>query len=729
MPELLLELLSEEIPARMQDRARSDLERLVTSGLRDAGLDYTEVSTFSTPRRVGLAVDGLPKQQADVRQERRGPRVGSPDKAIEGFLRSVDFDSLDQCEVREIKGAEFYFAVVEKKGAPTAEALTGIVSSAIRSLGWPKSMRWGGTYFSWVRPLQNVLCIFDGWPVPGTMELGGDITLAFNPKTVGHRFMAPDEILVKSSKDYRQSLEKAYVLVDPEARKQKIAEQAARLAGDAGLILRDDPGLLGEVTGLVEWPVPVMGKIDDAFMDLPPEVLITSMRSHQKYFALEDGDGHMAARFITISNMETNDGGKAVAAGNERVLRARLADAKFFWDQDRAAPLESRTPALEAITFHAQLGSVGEKVRRIESLASDLAVMVGADAEPALRAAHLAKADLTTGMVGEFPELQGLMGRYYALNDGEAAAVADAVARHYAPQGPSDDCPTDPVTIAVALADKIDTMACFWLIEETPTGSRDPFGLRRAALGIIRLILENDLRLPLVGLLQQAAEQASLSAFESEVAQKQAALDDVGVGDIPIVATAEIDTENHPRFGEIFASTRLVFQFVVDRLKAHLRDQGVRHDLVTAVFDKGDDDDLVRLLARVEALDDLLRSEDGENLLIGYRRAANILRIEEKKDSRTYDGAPEPGLLKADEEATLYGALQDAADAVGQHLDAEAYADAMAALAQLRGPIDRFFDAVKVNDDDAALRENRLHLLATIRMVMDQVAEFSLIEG
>ncbi len=729
MPELLLELLSEEIPARMQDRARNDLARLVTDGLKEVGLTCSDVSTFSTPRRVGLVVDGLPKQQADIRQERKGPRVGSPDKAIRGFLRSVDFERLDQCEVREIKGAEFYFALVEKKGAPTAEALTDIVTAAIWSLGWPKSMRWGGTHFSWVRPLQNILCVFDGSPVSGNLELGGETILAFNSRTIGHRFLAPHEILVKSSEDYRQSLEKAFVLVDPERRKQRIVDEAARLAQQEGLVLRDDSELLAEVTGLVEWPVPVMGAIDDAFMELPQEVLITSMRSHQKYFALEDGDGRMASRFITIANIETQDAGKAVAFGNERVLRARLADAKFFWDQDRTAPLASRVSALRAITFHAQLGSVCEKVQRIESLVADLAVMVGANTELASRAARLAKADLTTGMVGEFPELQGLMGRYYALNDGEAAAVAEAVAGHHAPQGPSDGCPADPVTIAVALADKIDTLAGFWLIRETPTGSRDPFGLRRTALGVIRLILENGLRLPLVGLLQQAAEQVSLSAFESHTVQQQAVLGDVGVDDISIAGAAKTETGTHPRFGAIFDSTCLVFQFIVDRLKVHFRHQGMRHDLVAAVFDKGDDDDLVRLLARVESLDRLLQSEDGENLLIGYRRAANILRIEEKKDGRPYTGTPEAGLLQLDQELALYAALQEADKTVAHHLEAEAFADAMAALARLRGPIDRFFDSVKANDNNAALRENRLFLLSKIRTVMGQAADFSLIEG
>lgn len=729
MPELLLELLSEEIPARMQDRARDDLERHLTDGLKKAGLGFTDVRTFSTPRRIAVAVDGLPEQQPDVRQERKGPRVGSPDKAIEGFLRSVDFDSVDQCEVRDIKGSDFYFAVVERKGAPTADALGDIVLSSIRSLGWPKSMRWGGTNFSWVRPLQNVLCVFNGAPVPGAIDLGGGISLSFNNKTVGHRFLSPDELSVRAAGDYLSSLNDGFVIADAAHRKERIETAAKALTESQGYVLREDPALLGEVTGLVEWPVPVMGVIDDAFMDLPPEVLVTSMRSHQKYFAVETEDGAMAPRFVTIANMETPDGGQAVAAGNERVLRARLADAKFFWDQDRSTTLRDRVDGLDTITFHAQLGSIGSKVRRVEALAVDLADMTGADGQAAGQAARLAKADLTTGMVGEFPELQGIMGRYYAVNDGEPPEVAEAIARHYAPQGPSDECPKEPVTVAVSLADKIDTLAAFWLIEETPTGSRDPFGLRRAALGIVRLILENQLRLPLVGLLQQAAEQASLSAFESEVALKQAALDDVGVGEIPIVATAEIETEDHAEYGEVFSSTLLAFRFIVDRLKTHLREDGVRHDLVTAVFALGEEDDLIRLLARVNALSALLQSDDGENLLVAYRRAANILRIEEKKDGRRHDGAVSHDLLKTSEEAALAEALKVTAERVQRHVDLDEFAEAMTALAALRRPMDSFFENVKVNDEDPALRQNRLHLLSSIRGVMDDVADFSQIEG
>ena len=702
MPELLLELLSEEIPARMQDRARADLERLVTDGLKEAGLEYSGVWAFSTPRRIGLSVEGLPERQPDVRQERKGPRVGSPDKAIDGFLRSVGFGSLEQCEVREVKGADFWFAVIEREGAATADALGGIVTGAIRSMGWPKSMRWGGSAFHWVRPLHNILCLFDGRAGYGSFELGDGSVLDFRDSTVGHRFLAPGEIAVRSAAAYREALKNARVLVDPGERRDRIEEQAKSVAGGLGYSLREDRALLNEVTGLVEWPVAVAGRIDAEFMDLPPEVLITSMRSHQKYFALETADKQMAPFFIAVADIETADGGKSVAAGNERVLRARLADAQFFWEQDRATPLADRVEALEGITFHAKLGSVRERVRRIQELAGKFSSNIGADVNQVQIAALLAKADLTTGMVGEFPELQGVMGRYYALNDGEDEAVAEAIAGHYAPKGPSDDCPSDPVTIAVALAEKIDTLAGFWLIGETPTGSRDPYGLRRAALGVVRLIVENELRLSLTWLLKQAAVRASQSTFGQGAGTG---------GSVPEEAAQR------------------AFQFIVDRLKVHLRDRGVRHDLVEAVFAKDDEDDLLRLQARVDALDKLLGSDDGENLLTAYRRAANILRIEEKKDGCSYDGAPAACLLNMPEESGLAEALGAAAAGTQRALETERYADAMAALAALREPIDRFFDAVKVNDADPALRENRLLLLSNIRAVMDSVAEFSRIEG
>ena len=704
MPELLLELLSEEIPARMQDRARADLERLLTDGLKGAGLDFSGVWTFSTPRRLGLSVEGLPEQQPDVRQERKGPRVGSPDKAIEGFLRSVGFDSIERCEVREVKGADFYFAVIERKGAPAAQALGGIVTTAIRSMGWPKSMRWGDSAFQWVRPLHNILCIFDGRPVPGSLDIGGGVSLGFNAKTVGHRFLAPDAILVESASGYRESLEAACVIVDPAERRSRIEAAANSLAASLGFSLRDDPALLNEVTGLVEWPVAVAGRIDDDFMALPPEVLITSMRSHQKYFALEDATGRMAPHFIAIANMTIADGSKAVAAGNERVLRARLADAQFFWNQDRATPLADRIEALEGITFHAKLGSVGAKMHRIGKLAVELAPIVGANPEHASHAARLAKADLTTGMVGEFPELQGVMGRYYALNDGVDDAVANAIEGHYAPQGPSDDCPSDPVTVAIALADKIDTLAAFWLIGETPTGSRDPYGQRRAALGIIRLVLENGHKLSLLNFIDGAVATVAWSIFST--------------GEF-----IQLDPKVH---------AERVFNFILDRLKVYLRERGMRHDLFDAVFAKINEHDLVLLRDRADVLAEFLGSDDGENLLTAYRRAANILRIEEKKDDRRYDGKFDKDLLVMKEEENLYSSLTKAKLArplSSDRSDSTTLRHALSALATLRSPIDRFFDAVKVNDEDPTRRKNRLLLLSEFREEMDSVADFSRIEG
>lgn len=707
MPELLLELLSEEIPARMQDRARADLERLVTDGLKEAGLEYSGVWAFSTPRRIGLSVGDLPWQQPNVRQVRRGPRVGSPDKAIDGFLRSVGFDSIAQCEIRELKGGQYHIAVIKREGAATADALGGIVKDAIRAMGWPKSMRWGDSAFQWVRPLQNILCIFDGRPVSGSLDIGSGQALAFNDRTVGHRFLAPAEIAITSAADYRAKLEEAFVLVDPAERRDRIEEHAKSVANGLGHILREDRALLNEVTGLVEWPVAVAGTIDPGFITaLPPEVLIASMRRHQRFFALESAAGRMVPHFITIADMETGDGGKSVAAGNERVLRARLADANFFWHQDSETELAARVEALEDITFHARLGTVREKVRRIEKLAGELAPLVGANPEQAKRAAHLAKADLTTGMVGEFPELQGVMGRDYAIVFDEEMSVADAIRDHYAPQGPSDTCPSDPVTVTVALADKIDTLAAFWFIDETPTGSRDPYALRRAALGIVRLVLENRLSLRLRELLDLAVESAAHSNQHVE--------------------------KTLLRGKKRAKTTASAFGFIVDRLKVHLRDRGLRHDLVDAVFAKGDEDNLLQLRDRAEVLAEFLGSDDGENLLTAYRRATNILRIEEKKEDRRFNGSVDTNSLKMKEEQDLFRSLTEeklTRPPDSEPPDSTTLHRQLLALADLRGPVDRFFDTVKVNDEDPARRENRLNLLSYFRAVMDSVADFSRIEG
>jgi len=696
MAELLVELFSEEIPARMQARAAEDFKKLVTAKLKTASLDFASATAHVTPRRLVLAVDGLPDKQPDQTEERKGPRVGSPDKAVQGFLRGAGLVSIDDpaVQVRSSDKGDFYFAVREIQGQNSVAVLPGLIVEAIRELSWPKSMRWARNTFRWVRPLHALLAVFDGRALDGEMDLG-DWKLPFTDQTRGHRFLAPDAVAVTDFADYQAKLRDAYVILDREERKRIIADGANALAAGAGLVLKDDPGLLDEVCGLVEWPVPLIGTIDAEFMEVPPEVLVTSMRSHQKYFALEKPDGSLADRFVVVANMASEPKRDAnIVAGNETVLRARLSDAKFFWDQDKATPLADRIPALADVKFYDKLGTVADKVERVAALAAGLAPFVpGCDAAKAERAARLAKADLTSGMVGEFPELQGLMGRYYALNDGEDAAVADAVKEHYSPLGPGDACPSAPVSVAVALADKLDTLVGFFAIGETPTGSKDPFALRRAALGVIRLIVENRLRLPLT------------EAFASARLQ-------------------------YADLGEAAG----LLDFFADRLKVQQREQGVRHDLIDAVFGnaKGADqaeDDLVRLLALVAALGDFLKTEDGANLLAGYKRASNILRAEEKKDGAGFEAEPEAGKLAEDAERALFDALGIAREAATTSLKTEDFAAAMAALAKLRAPIDAFFDKVTVNADDVDLRLNRLRLLAAVRSVMGEVADFSKIEG
>ena len=696
MAQLLLELFSEEIPARMQGRASDELKRLVTEGLAAAGLEFESADAYATPRRLTLCVEGLPQRQPDIRDERKGPKVGAPDKAIEGFLRGAGLKSLDSCEKRETPKGEAWFAIIEKKGQDAQAVLPGILTAAIGKLVWPKSMRWAGNTFRWVRPLHSILAAFDGTALEGELDIGGD-TVRFGNRTWGHRFLCPDYIAATNFKEYSEGLRKpGHVILDAAERRQIIADGLEKLAKKAKLSVRDDPGLLDEVAGLVEWPVMLLGSIDKEFMDLPPEVLTTAMRSHQKYFTLLRNDGSLAPHFALVSNMETKDGGAKVIAGNERVLRARLADARFFWDQDRKATLASRTTALGDITFHAKLGTLDEKVDRVQALAVEIAKHIpGADRDRVRAAARLAKADLVTGMVGEFPELQGLMGRYYALADGEHEEVADAIRDHYAPQGPNDSCPSAPVSVAVALADKIDTLVGFWAIGEKPTGSKDPYALRRAALGVIRLIIENDLRLGLLPVFG-----AGLKLYSGQKLKGA----DSGIS------------------GDLLA-------FFADRVAVHLRGQGVRHDLIAAVFALGGEDDLVRLLARVAALQEFISSEDGANLLTAYRRAANILRIEEKKDGVAYDDAPDAGGYVEDEESALGRALEAAAKAVEGAVREEKFTGAMAALAALRGPVDAFFDSVTVNTDDAALRANRLRLLSRIRATMGLIADFSQIEG
>ncbi|WP_299438033.1 glycine--tRNA ligase subunit beta [uncultured Rhodospira sp.] len=728
MAQLLVELFSEEIPARMQHRTAEDLRRLVTDGLGKAGLAFDGAQAFATPRRLALVVDGLPLSQPDTREERKGPKADAPDKAIQGFLGSVGL-TRDQVETRDTPKGPVLFAVIEHKGRPTHEVLPRLLFEAITALPWPKSMRWGAGSLTWVRPLHHILAVFDGQPLNGGLSMGatpgarpdgsgpavsvGFVDdphtasadtpfLAFQAGTRGHRFLAPDPFTVRDFADYRDRLREAFVVLDAAERAHIIHERAEALAASEGLRLKPDPGLLDEVAGLVEWPEVLMGRLDDAFMAVPPEVLTTAMRGHQKYFSLEHPDGRLATRFIVVANMRGADGGARIVAGNERVLRARLSDARFFWDQDRKAPLASRVEALKARVFHARLGTDHDKMERIRALATRLAAHVPG-AEPALceRAGLLCKADLTTGMVGEFPELQGVMGRYYARHDGEDPAVAEALAEHYAPLGPADRCPTAPVSVAVALADKIDTLVGFWRIGDKPTGSRDPFALRRAALGVIRLIVENGLRLPL------------LEAFRA--------------------ATAAYDQGKPPSGADHDGSDAVLddlLAFFADRLKVHLRDRGVRHDLIAAVFARGGEDDLVRLLARVDALAKFVESDDGSNLLIAYRRSANIVRIEERKDQVRYHTQDvRVDLLRTDEENALFAALSDTMTATTQAVGAEQFEDAMARLALLRSPVDAFFETVTVNADDPSLRCNRLRLLSRIQLAMETVADFSKIEG
>ena len=584
----------------------------------------------------------------------------------------------------------FYFAVINRKGRATVEVAKEVIEAAMADFPWPKSQRWGANTVRWVRPLQSILCLFDGAVVP--VEFG---PISAGNVSRGHRFLAPADFTVRDFADYAAKLAAAKVVLDPVERRHAILRQAEDAAAREGLSLRADDGLLAEGTGLGEFPNVLAGTIDDKFMAVPQEVLITSMRAHQKYFSLMNGE-KLAPRFLVTSNMEAADEGSAIVAGNERVLRARLSDAAFFWDTDRKARLDSRLPKLAERLFYARLGTMADKVERMKVLARHLTAFVeGANAQDAERAAELAKADLSTEMVGEFPELQGIMGRYYALNDGEKAAVADAVAEHYSPLGPSDRVPTAPLSVCASLADKIDSLVGFFGIDEKPTGSKDPFALRRAALGVIRLVVENGLRLPLFTLFQFAHAQYKPGTLS---------------GDPKHVAND-------------------LLEFFADRLKVHLREKGVRHDLVNAVFALGDEDDLVRLLSRVDALGDFLGSDDGANLLVAYRRAANIVRIEEKKDATSYAGPADAGLLGQDEEKALHAALADVRAAAGSALKAENFADAMGALARLRRPVDAFFDKVTVNTDQPAIRVNRLKLLAEIGAAMGEVADFAKIEG
>ncbi|HEY8578759.1 MAG TPA: glycine--tRNA ligase subunit beta [Beijerinckiaceae bacterium] len=735
MPDLLLELFSEEIPARMQKQAADDLKRLVANALVERGLVYEGAAAFATPRRLALHVAGLPARQPDMREEKKGPRVGAPDAAVQGFLRAAGLTSLDQATVeKDPKGkGEFYVAVIEKAGAATLDVLAEVLPAVIRAFPWPKSMRWGAAStrsdsLRWVRPLHAIVATFGPeTEEPEIVPFSVD-GIAAGRVTYGHRFLSPGPIEVRRFDDYAPALEKAKVVLDAERRKKIIDADARNLALAQGLELVEDEGLLEEVAGLVEWPVVLMGEFDEAFLDIPAEVIRATIRANQKCFVLRRPDGALANKFLLVSNIEATDGGRAIAAGNARVVRARLSDALYFWktdqgplpdyvtDANRDKPLDQRLAKLRAlnIVFHEKLGTQGERVERIRALARELAPLVGADPARADRAAELAKADLPTEVVGEFPETQGLMGRRYAALQGEHPDVCAAIEEHYKPQGPGDLVPTNPVSIAVALADKIDTLVGFWAIDEKPTGSKDPFALRRAALGVIRLVLENDVRLPLNDVFARALKAHGRAA-------------DAALG-------------------------RDLFAFVADRLKVYLRDKGARHDLIDAVLAEGAsgdarsgeggssdraspdahahaNDDLLMIVRRVEALGRFLDTEDGRNLLAGYKRAANIVRAEEKKEKAAFDGPYDPALFVLEEERTLANALEKAREAAAQAVAREDFEAAMGALSRLRAPVDAFFDKVTVNDADKDKRLNRLRLLNALRASTRSVADFSRIGG
>jgi glycyl-tRNA synthetase beta chain len=706
MAQFLLELFSEEIPARMQGGAARDLERMAAERLKAAGLTYDALTTFAGPRRLTLVVEGLPAATPDREEELKGPRAGAPEQALEGFLRKT---GLTKDQLVERDGV--FFAVIRSQGQPTAGLIPGLVDQIVRNFPWPKSMRWGSGTLRWVRPLKRIVALFDGHVVPFGIDgiASGDVT-------EGHRFMGSGQpFAVKDFEDYRAKLETHFVLLDPVDRRLRILEAAQRVCAARGLALVDDDGLLDEVAGLAEWPTPILGDMDPAFLSLPPEVVRLSMKVHQKYFAVRDPAKHgLAPHFVVVANVEATDGGRALAAGNSRVLSARLDDARFFWDEDLKTGFEVWSKKLEGVTFHAKLGTLAERVERIAALAREIAPLVGADPDQAEAAARIAKADLASGMVGEFPELQGVIGGYYARAFGHPDAVADAVRDHYKPQGPADSVPTAPLTVAVALADKLDTLVGFFAIDEKPTGSKDPFALRRAALGVIRLVMENGVRMEFLTALTAAFGRVDEQANERALAAKKAAGSDFAVA--------------HGVVGDGLSRQRDLLAFFADRLKVLLRDQGKRHDLVDAVFALGDDD-LVRIVRRVEALDAFLATDDGANLLAGYKRASNILKAEEKKGA-VPTGMVETGLPGQPEaETTLAFAAAAAATAVDAALETEDFAAAMSALARLRAPVDAFFDQVMVNSDVPAERENRLKLLGQVRAVMGRVADFGMIAG
>ncbi len=731
MPDLLLELLSEEIPARMQARAAADLRKAVTDRLVDAGLPYDGAKAFVTPRRLALAVQGVPVRQPDRREEKKGPRVGAPEQAVAGFLKAAGLKSLAEAKVQPDKKGDFYVAVIEKPGRPALEVISEILPEVIKGFPWPKAMRWGAQSknpgaLNWVRPLHSILATFG----PETEE--PDIVpftvdgIAAGNVTRGHRFLAPEAFAVRRLADYAAKLDKAKVVLDPERRRSIIHTEAKQLAFAQGLELVEDDGLLAETAGLVEWPVVLMGTFDEAFLQIPEEIIRATIRNNQKCFVLRDGaHAKLVNKFLLVANLEAEDGGKAIVAGNERVIHARLSDARFFYQTDLKTRLEDRLPKFRDIVFHETLGTQWKRIQRIKALGAQLAPLVGADVEKVKRAAELCKADLLTEIVGEFPEQQGTIGKYYAQEQGEDEAVAHAIEDHYRPKGPDDLVPSDPVSIAVALADKLDTLVGFWAVGEKPTGSKDPYALRRAALGIVRLILDNNLRMPLLS--KQVSDHfgvvfGTIRRRQFEVDRKTEATigGTVERSDVPLPLL--LGEPPYPEQLDLLA-------FFADRLKVQLREQGARHDLVDAVFALEDQDDLLLIVRRVEALGQFLDSEDGKNLLAGYKRATNIIRIEEKKDSRRYTGAPQAKLYRQPEEKALANAIEMAETEAARAVKKEDFVAAMRAMAKLRPAVDAFFDKVTVNVDEKALRENRLKLLNQIREATRTVADFSKIEG
>jgi glycyl-tRNA synthetase beta chain len=694
MADLLIELFSEEIPARMQTRAAQDLKKMVTDGLVENGITYAGAAAFATPRRLALTIQGVLDHSPATREERKGPRVDAPEKAIQGFLRGAGL-TMDQLDIRDEKKGQVYFAVIEKPGRPAADIVAEVLENAIRNFPWPKSMRWGAGALRWVRPLHSIICLL-------TTDTGSTVVpvqiddIAAGDTTRGHRFMGPDAFSVTGFDDYATKLKRAHVILDPQERQDMIWQDATNMAFANGLEVVDDRGLLAEVAGLVEWPVVLMGKIADEFLDLPPEVLQTSMKEHQKFFSVRDPKSGKITRFITVANRETADNGATILAGNQKVLSARLADAKFFWENDlRVAQgdgLTAWTDRLSNVTFHNKLGSQKARIERIASLAATLAPIVGAEGADATLAAQVAKADLSSEMVYEFPELQGLMGRYYATAAGLPDAVATACQDHYSPLGPSDDVPSAPVSVTVALADKLDTLAGFWAIDEKPTGSKDPFALRRAALGVIRLVLENNVRLSLSDVIAAHLTQSNLSQTAQDLATD-------------------------------------LMAFFHDRLKVFLRDQGIRYDVIEACLSQGDQTDLVLIVERAKALAAVLETDDGINLVQGFKRANNILTQAEQKDGVEYSFGADNKFAEEEVERQLFAALETTTPKIQAALQAQDFAAAMADMAMLRAPIDAFFDGVQVNSDNAIVRRNRLNMLHSIRELVGQVADLNRIEG